>query len=149
MKSMKKLVVVLFAVMIILTSFAACGKTTEKLIIGTWKDSTGMMGYEFKEDGTCVITYADVMIPIVNIKYTGKANGSYSLTQLEDDSWNVKLNYTIYTKTFTSEYKVSIDKNALSLTDIADGETVVYYKTEAVPAESTTLADAPVDTTAA
>ncbi|MBQ6600611.1 MAG: hypothetical protein IIX36_03110, partial [Clostridia bacterium] len=104
MKNVKRIAVVVLSVLVILTAFTACGgKSPDKLIIGSWRDSTGTTGYEFKEDGSCVITYADVVVPIINIKYTGSTIGTYSVTELEDGTYNVKLIYTIFNKSITKE----------------------------------------------
>lgn len=144
MNAIKRAAVIVLSVLVILTAFTACGgKSPEKLIIGSWRDSTGTTGYEFKEDGSCVITYADVVVPIVNIKYTGETNGTYSIAELEDGSYNVKIIYTIYSKTVTKEYKFTVENSALYLTDITDGTMTVYMAY--TPAEPS----APASTTAA
>ena len=145
MKNFKKIAVVVLSVLVILTAFTACGgKSPDKLIIGAWRDSTGTTGYEFYEDGSCKIIFADVVVPIVNIKYTGDTVGTYSITKLEDDSYNVKSTYTIYSKSITKEYKFTVANSALTLTDITDGTQTVYMAY--VPAEPSS---APVDSTAA
>lgn len=144
MKNVKRVAVVVLSVLVILTAFTACGgKSPEKLILGSWRDSTGTTGYEFKEDGSCVITFADVVVPIINIKYTGDTVGTYSIAELEDGSYNVKIIYTIINKTVTKEYKFTVENSSLQLTDITDGTTTVYMAY--TPAETT----APTGTTAA
>ena len=142
MNMVKRASVIILSVLVILSAFTACGgKSPDKLIVGSWRDSTGTTGYEFKEDGSCVITYADVVVPIINIKYTGIANGTYSITKLEDGTYNVKIIYTIYNKTVTKEYKFTVENSALHLTDITDGTLTVYMAY--APAE----VSAPVSTT--
>lgn len=144
MKNIKRIAVIVLSVLVILSCFTACsGKTPDKLIIGSWRDSTGTTGYEFREDGSCVITYADVVVPIVNIKYTGETVGTYSITELEDGTFNVKIIYTIYNKTVTKEYKFTVENSALSLTDITDGTLTVYM------AYTPEVTSAPAETTAA
>ncbi len=144
MYMIKRAAVIILSVLVILSAFTACGgKSPDKLIIGSWRDSTGTTGYEFKEDGSCVITYADVVVPIINIKYTGTANGTYSITKLEDGTYNVKIIYTIYNKTVTKEYKFTVENSALHLTDITDGTLTVYMAYTpaevAAPVSSTTV----------
>ncbi len=144
MNMVKRAAVIVLSVLVILTAFTACGgKSPEKLILGSWRDSTGTTGYEFKEDGSCVITYADVVVPIINVKYTGETNGTYTIAELEDGTYNVKIIYTIYNKTITREYKFTVENNALYLTDIADGTVTVYMAyapAEPSAPESTTVA---------
>ena len=144
MNNVKRAAVIILSVLVILTAFTACGgKSPEKLIIGSWRDSTETTGYQFNEDGSCVITYADVVVPIINVKYTGQVNGTYSVTELEDGTSNVKIIYTIYNKTVTREYKFTVENSALHLTDLTDGTLTVYMAhTPAEPSapESTTVA---------
>ena len=53
MKNVKRIAVIVLSVLVILSAFTACGgKSPDKLIIGSWRDSTGTTGYEFKEDGS-------------------------------------------------------------------------------------------------
>ena len=146
MKNVKRIAVVVLSVLVILTAFTACGgKSPDKLIIGSWSDSTGTSGYEFKEDGSCVITYADVVVPIINIKYTGSTIGTYSVTELEDGTYNVKIIYTIFNKSITKEYKFTVENSALYLTDITDGTQTVYMSyvpetTTSAPVQSSVAA---------
>lgn len=143
MNKIKRAAVVVLCVLTILAAFTACGgKSPEKLIVGAWRDSTGTTGYEFREDGSVEIIYADVQLPILNTKVTGKGVGTYEVVEQEDGTYNVKLVYTILTKSMTSEYKFTVENNALYLTNISDGSLTVYM---AYTPETT----APVDTTAA
>lgn len=145
MKNVKRIAAVVLCVLVVLTAFTACGgKSPDKLIIGAWRDSTGTTGYEFKEDGSCVITYADVVVPIINIKYTGETIGTYSITELEDGTFNVKIIYTIINRSITKEYKFTVENNALYLTDITDGTQTVY-----LAYEPTTTTSAPQSSVAA
>lgn len=147
MKNIKRAVVIILSVLVILTAFTACGsKSPDKLIIGSWRDSTGTTGYEFKEDGSCVITYADVVVPIINVKYTGETIGTYGITELEDGTFNIKITYTIFSKSITKEYKFSVENSALTLTDITDGTQTVYMAYEPV---TTTSSSAPAGSTVA
>ncbi len=145
MSKIKRAAVVVLCVLTVLTVFTACGgPSPEEQILGSWRDSTGTTGYEFREDGSCEIVYADVFVPFFNTKVTGKAVGTYTITELEDGSNNVKLIYTIFSKTITKEYKFTVENNGLYLTDISDGSLTVYM--------ASTVADpssAPADTTAA
>ena len=141
MKNLKKLAVVLLAVVMVVSVFAACDIkiTPQQKIIGSWRDSTGTMGYEFREDGICVITYADVVIPIINYPYNGTINGTYSITKDEAGNYHVTIVYTILSKSMTKDYIFSVSDNALTLTDVADSTitTLIAYTD---PATQTTAA---------
>ncbi len=125
MKHLKKLAVVLLAVVMVVTVFAACDMkiTPEQKLLGSWRDSTGTMGYEFLENGACKITYADVTIPIINITYDGTVDGTYSVAKDDAGAYHVTVIYTILSKSVTKDYTFSVDGNALTLTDTADGTT--------------------------
>lgn len=140
MKNLKKLAVVLLAVALVVSVFAACDikLTPQQKILGAWRDSTGTMGYEFLDNNLCKITYADVTIPIINIKYNGTVDGTYSVSKDDAGSYHVTIIYTILSKSITKDYIFSVDGNALTLTDVANGTvtTLLAY----APATSTTAA---------
>ncbi len=131
MKHLKKLAVVLLAVVMVVTVFAACDMkiTPEQKILGAWRDSTGTMGYEFLENNACKITYADVVIPIINYPYDGTVDGTYAVTKDEAGSYHVSITFTILSKTLTKDYIFTVDGNALNLTDTADNTvtTLIAY----------------------
>ncbi len=141
MKSLKKLAVVLLAVVMVVSVFAACDIkiTPQQKIIGSWRDSTGTMGFEFLEGGACKITYADVVIPIINYPYNGTIDGTYSITKDEADNYHITIIYTILSKSMTKDYIFSVTDNALNLTDVTDGTitTLIAYTD---PATQTTAA---------
>ena len=140
MKNLKKLAVVLLAVALVVSVFAACDikLTPQQKILGAWRDSTGTMGYEFLDNNLCKITYADVTIPIINIKYNGTVDGTYSVSKDDAGSYHVTIIYTILSKSITKDCIFSVDGNALTLTDVANGTvtTLLAY----APATSTTAA---------
>ena len=139
MKNLKKLAVVLLAVVMVVSVFTACDIkiTPQQKIMGAWRDSTGTVGYEFLENNACKITYADVTIPIININYEGTVDGTYSITKDEAGLYHVTVIYTILSKSITKDYTFTVDGNALTLTDTANGSI------------TTLLAYAPVTSTAA
>ena len=141
MKNLKKLAVVLLTVVMVVSVFAACDIkiTPQQKIIGSWRDSTGTMGFEFLEGGACKITYADVVIPIINYPYNGTIDGAYSITKDEADLYHVTITYTILSKSLTKDYIFTVEGNALNLTDTADGTitTLIAYTD---PATQTTAA---------
>jgi uncharacterized lipoprotein YehR (DUF1307 family) len=125
MKNLKKIAVVVLALVMVVSVFAACDIkiTPEQKLLGAWRDSTGTMGYEFLENNACKITYADVKIPIINITYDGTVDGTYSVSKDDTDQYHVTVIYTILSKSVTKDYIFSVDGNALTLIDTAEGTT--------------------------
>ena len=141
MKNLKKIAVVFLALVMVVTVFAACGikVTPAQKIMGSWRDSTGTMGYEFLENGACKITYADVTIPIINITYDGTVDGTYSVSKDDNGAYHVTVIYTILSKSVTKDYTFTVNGNALTLTDTADG-TVTTLMAYSDPATQTSAA---------
>lgn len=119
MKNIKRVAAVLLAVIVILTCFTACS-SPEKDIIGVWKDSTGMSGYEFREGGTCTITLLD--IPSINIGSNGGIEGTYTIVKKEDKNHYVTITYTLLYQSQSFEYMFTVVDDILTLTPVnADG----------------------------
>lgn len=141
MKNLKKIAVVILAVLMVASVFTACDLkiTQEQKILGAWRDSTGTIGYEFLEGGACKVTYADVKVPFLNLSYDGTVDGAYSLSKDDAGVLHLDVTYTILSKSVTKNYTYVIDGNALSLTDTADGSTTVLLA-YTDPAATTTAA---------
>lgn len=125
----------------------APGQNLDKDIIGKWSDSSGMMGYEFFEDGTVNVTYVNLTVPIVNIPINGSSKGTYSI---KDDV--VTVNFSIYSGNIKRVYTAKVDETALMLTDHEDGKVISMMKdgTQAVvttTAQNQTSSTANADTT--
>ncbi len=131
MKNLKKIAVVLLAVLMVASVFTACDVklTQEQKILGAWRDSTGTIGYEFLENNVCKVTYADVTVPFLNLTYDGTVDGTYSVSKDDNGALHLDVTYTILSKSITKNYIYTIDGNALSLTDTADGSatTLIAY----------------------
>ncbi len=136
MKHIKKILVIALAALMVLTVFTACSASPEKKLIGSWRDSTGMTGYEFKEDGKCVVTFADVKVPILNVNFNGAVDGVYSVAKRDDGLYYVTVTYTIYAKSVTKDYMFTVEESALTLTDTTDNSVTVLMAYTA-PADST------------
>lgn len=136
MKHVKKILAITLAALMVLTLFTACSASPEKKLLGSWRDSTGMTGYEFKEDGKCVVTFADVKVPILNVNFNGAVDGVYSVAKRDDGLYYVTITYTIYAKSVTKDYMFTVEESALTLQDTADN-TVTVLMAYTAPEEST------------
>ena len=141
MKNLKKIAVVLLAVLMVASVFTACDLklTQEQKILGSWRDSTGTIGYEFLENNACKVKYADVKIPIINISYDGTVDGTYTVSKDDNGVLCLTVTYTILSKSITKNYTYTLEGNALNLTDTADGSVTTLLAYTA-PAESTAAA---------
>lgn len=94
-----------------------------ELIIGKWRDSADMSGFEFFSDGTVEITYVNLTVPVINLPVNGTTKGTY---KLEGDRLTTK--FSIYSATIEDSYKISVDKNELSMTDLEELEKATYMR---------------------
>lgn len=94
------------------------------LILGKWSDSANMSGYEFAADGSVVVTYVNLTVPVVNMPINGSAKGTYVLSGND-----LTVKFSIYSKTITKEFTASIENNALTLKNKQDGDVATYEKT--------------------
>lgn len=94
-----------------------------KLILGKWRDSANMSGFEFFSDGTVEITYVNLTVPIINIPVNGTTKGTYTLN---GDKLTTK--FSIYSATIEDTYKVSVKGSELSMTNLEELETATYMR---------------------
>lgn len=92
-------------------------------LLGLWRDSANMSGYEFKENGVVEITFVNIEIPVVNVPVNGTFTGAYDI---EDGV--LTLTYYIYGKAITNSYTYKIESNSLKLKDTEDGKISTYMK---------------------
>lgn len=123
MKNVKRIAAVLLAALVILTTFAACS-SPEKDIIGAWRDSTGMAGYEFFEGGKCKVTLLDVAM------IDGSIDGTYTVTKKDDGNYYVTVVYTLLYASVNDEFMFTVDGDRLTLSKVNNdgtlGNAVVY-----------------------
>ncbi len=92
-------------------------------LLGTWRDSANMSGYEFKENGVVEITFVNIDIPVVNMPINGTFTGAY---EIEDGV--LTLTYYIYGNTITESYTYEISGNGLQLKNTKDAKISTYMK---------------------
>lgn len=140
MKNLKKILSVALAALLVLTIFSACSFSPAGKLIGAWRDSTGITGYEFMKDGKCIVTFADVTVPIINVDLNGDVDGVYTTEKREDGNYYVTITYTIYSMSVTKDYMFTVDGSSLTLTDTESGAVTVYIAyeepTETAPKDS-------------
>lgn len=105
----------------------------EKLIIGKWRDSADMSGYEFFEDGTVEITYVNLTVPVINMPVNGTTKGTYTL---EGDTLTTK--FSIYSATIDNYFKIKVSEKELSMTNLEEFETATYMRVTGSSSAETT-----------
>ena len=128
MYKIKKISALALVMLVIVSVFSACAFSPESKLMGAWRDSTGTVGYEFKENNICVITYADFTIPIINIRHNGTINGAYTTEKKDDGSYYVTLTYTVIAKSVTETFIFSVDGDVLTLTSPEDGTSKTFLR---------------------
>lgn len=114
MKKLTGVLAIILACAVFVTAFAGCLASPQKQIIGKWKDSTGIVGYEFFEDGT--VEFSLLSVPV---------KGTYTLDTKED---TVTITGTVLIKSITKTYKYQIEESTLILTDISSNDAVSYMR---------------------
>lgn len=131
---MKKIISLLLVAVLCLGTFAACAlleTPQSEQLIAAWSDSNNLSGYEFHEDGTVKITYANFTVPIINTKFNGTVDGAYETSESEDGEKNyVTITYTILNRSLESKYEYVVEENVLTLIDADNGNKTVYVKAD-------------------
>ncbi len=99
--------------------------TAEISVLGKWRDSADMSGYEFFSDGTVEMTYVNLTVPVINIPVNGVAKGTYTL---KGDKLTTK--FSIYSATIENNYKVQINGSELTMLDLEENEKSTYMRVD-------------------
>ncbi len=117
MKKLTGALAVFLVCAVFITAFTGCMANPEKQIIGEWKDSAGIVGYEFFEDGT--VEFSVLGVPV---------SGSYTMDKKEE---TITLTGTVIVKSITQTYKYQVEESKLTLTDVSSGNAATYTRVAA------------------
>ena len=92
-------------------------------ILGVWRDSANLSGYEFKEGGVVSVTYVNITIPVIDVPVNGTFTGGYEI-----ENGVLSLTYYIYGKKISDSYTYEISGNALKLKNTETGNISTYIK---------------------
>ena len=92
-------------------------------LIGVWRDSANLSGYEFKEGEVVSITFVNFNIPVIDVPINGTFTGGY-----EVENGVLSLTYYIYGKKISNSYTYEISGNTLKLKDTETGKISTYVK---------------------
>ena len=96
---------------------------SEDDLLGTWRDSADMSGFQFKPGGLCEITYVNLTIPVVNIPINGTFTGSYAV-----NGDRITITVSIYGSPIKDVYKFSVSGNTLTLKGIDNDNIITLTK---------------------
>lgn len=141
---LKKITAIVLALAVVVCCFAACAFTPEKKILGSWKDSTGVVALEFKEGGVCKISGNASAISSALSAISVDTEGTYTVMKDEaTKEYHLTLNFT-FLISIKLEYVITdISSDVLTLKSVDSGKTFsfVSYKPEA-PSSSSAPASA-------
>ena len=92
-------------------------------LLGIWRDSANLSGYEFKEGGVVSITFVNIRIPVIDIPVSGTFTGGY---EIEDGV--LSLTYYIYGKEIKDSYTYEVSGNNLKMKNTETGNLSTYIK---------------------
>lgn len=140
MKHLKKVTAIVLVLVLALSLLAGCANV-EKDIIGSWRESTGSLGYDFAEDGTVKIHYLDFTIPVIGTNLSSDLEGTYAITKDDDGQYHLSMTYTLLAS-INEEYIVTVKKDILTMTHATTGNTYTLTRAteNSAPAITTTAA---------
>lgn len=103
------------------TEVASSGDASS--LLGVWRDSANLSGYEFKEGEVVSVTFVNFNIPVIDVPINGTFTGGY-----EVENGVVSLTYYIYGKKISNSYSFEVSGNTLKLKDTETGKVSTYVK---------------------
>lgn len=142
---LKKITAIALVLTVVVCCFAGCAFTPDKKIIGSWKDSTGVLGLEFKEGGIVKLSGNASAISSALSALSVDSEGTYTVTKDENKQYHVTITFKFITE-ITREYIISeVTSDVLTLKSVDGDGVLTLVKAEAsatttTAAESTTAA---------
>lgn len=92
-------------------------------LMGLWRDSANLSGFEFKDGGVVSVTYVNFRIPVIDVPVNGTFTGGYEI-----NDGVLSLTYYIYGNKISNNYTYEISGNSLRLKDTETGNISTYIK---------------------
>ena len=135
----KKITALVLVLAVVVCCFSACAFTPDKKIIGSWKDSTGVVGLEFKEGGVCKISGNASAISAALSNFSVDTEGTYTVVRDEaSKEYHLTLNFT-FLISVKLEYVINeVNKDVLTLTSVDNGKTYSFVADTATVSSAST-----------
>ena len=141
MKHLKKIGALALVLALVVTLFAACGKpTVQEQIVGSWRDSAGILGFDFAADGTGKIVAGDFTLPIVNIAKKGEYDMTYTVATDDNDVTTLHISFT-FAVPINLDFTIQLDGDILRLNHDSG---LSYTMTRVVESDTAPASDAAV-----
>lgn len=142
---LKKITAIALVLTVIVGCFAACGFTPDKKIIGSWKDSTGVVGIEFKDGGVVKVTGNGSAISSLLSAVSLDTEGTYAVSKDENKQYHLVININVVIAVKLEYIITDVTSDVLTLKSVDSDKTLTFVKagtttTSATVAESTTAA---------
>ena len=115
MKTAKRLCAIALVLTLAITVFAACGKkpTVQEQLVGSWRDSSGVLGLDLNADGTGNIVALDIDLPIIS-SLKGEFKITYTVETSEEGvtTLHVKLDYVL---PINLDFTITLNEDILTL----------------------------------
>ncbi len=142
---LKKITAIALVLTVVVCCFAGCAFTPDKKIIGSWKDSTGVFGIEFKDGGIVKLSGNASAISSLFSALSVDSEGTYTVTKDENKQYHVTVTFKFIGE-ITREYIISeVTSDVLTLKSVDGDGVLTLVKADAsattkAETESTTAA---------
>ncbi len=146
----KKITALVLVLAALVCCFSACAFTPDKKIIGSWKDSTGVVGLEFKEGGVCKISGNASAISPALANFSVDTEGTYTVVRDEaSKEYHLTLNFT-FLISVKLEYVINeVNKDVLTLTSVDNGKTYSFVADNGSASSSSAAPSSAADSSSA
>lgn len=144
---LKKITAIALVLTVVVCCFAGCAFTPDKKIIGSWKDSSGVLGIEFKDGGVVKFSgNASAISPALSA-LSVDTEGTYAVSKDENKQYHLVININIVIAV-KLEYIISeVTSDVLTLKAVDSDKSYTFVKADT--AKTTSSAPAAESTTAA
>ena len=137
----KKVTALGLVLAVVVCCFSACAFTPDKKIIGSWKDSTGVVGLEFKEGGVCKISGNASAISSLLSGVSLDTEGTYTVVKDEaTKEYHLTMTFSLIIPVNLEYVITEVNKDVLTLTTVDSGKVYSFVADKAAATSSSAAA---------